>query len=98
MFNTTTQAPAAAAAGVPSPPGSVDQARAAWATAPRDAELDRWNALYDVAVPVTEPQTSMTTRERYLAGWPARDAGEQARYRELDQCSSRAEAEPEAGQ
>ena len=47
MFNTTTQARTAAAEDVPSPPASVDQARTAWATAPRDAELDRWNALYD---------------------------------------------------
>ena len=96
MFNTTTQARTAAAEDVPSPAGSVDQARAAWATAPRDAELDRWNALYDVAVPDTEPLTSMTAWERYTAGWPARDADERARYAELDQCSVRPGAE--AGQ
>ena len=77
--STTTQAQHTA--GLPA--GSVDQARAAWATASRDAELDRWNALYDRAVPA--PVTSMTTRERYLAGWPARDADERARYRELDE-------------
>jgi hypothetical protein len=77
-------------------PDAVSQARAAWATAPRDAELDRWNALCDRAVPA--PATSMTTRERYEAGWPARDADERARYRELDQCSPRHETEAEAGQ
>ena len=95
MFNTTIQARAGAAGDVPSPAGSVDQARAAWATAPRDAELDQWNALYDVAVPAPPPQ--MTTWERYAAGWPARDADERARYAELDQCVRR-EAEVEAGQ
>ena len=93
MFNTTIQA-RTASADVPSSPGSVDQARAAWATAPRDAELDRWNALYDVAVP-TPPPPQMTIWERYAAGWPARDAGERARYAELDQCVRR---EAEAGQ
>ena len=30
---------------------SIEQARTAWATAPRDAELDRWRDLYDAAVP-----------------------------------------------
>jgi hypothetical protein len=30
---------------------SFEQARTAWATAPRDAELDRWQDLYDAAVP-----------------------------------------------
>ena len=70
---------------------SVDQARAAWATAPRGTELDRWNALYDVAVPV--PRTALTTWERYTAGWPARSADERNRYRELDACSTRPEAE-----
>ena len=96
MSNTTTQAPAAAAEDVPSPPGSVGQARAAWATAPRDAELDRWNALYDRVVPA--PQTAMTVWERHAAGWPARDADELARYRELDACSPRHGTEIEAAQ
>lgn len=96
MSNTTTQAHTAAAEDVPSPAASIDQAQAAWATAPRDAELDRWNALYDVAVPATPPLTAMTTWERHEAGWPARDADERARYREFDQCSPRREA-PEAG-
>jgi len=30
---------------------SIEQARTAWATAPRDTELDRWRDLYDVTVP-----------------------------------------------
>lgn len=30
---------------------SIEQARAAWATASRDAELARWRELYDAAVP-----------------------------------------------
>ena len=77
-------------------PASVDQARAAWSTAPRDAELDRWNALYDAAVPA--PLTEMTTWERHEAGWPARDADERARYAELDQCTATPKAEIEAGQ
>ena len=29
----------------------MEQARSAWATASRDAELDRWRDLYDAAVP-----------------------------------------------
>jgi hypothetical protein len=70
-------------------PDAVSEARAAWATASRDSELDRWHELYDAVVPA--PQTAMTTWERHAAGWPARDADERARYRELD-------AEPEAGQ
>ena len=96
MPNTTTRVPTAAAEDVPFPAASIDQARAAWVTAPRDAELDRWNALYDVAVPAPPPQ--MTIWERYEAGWPARGADERARYRELDQCSPRPGADPEAGQ
>ena len=96
--NTTTRAQhTGPAPAVPSPAGSVDEARTAWATAHRDAELDRWNELYDRAVPA--PLTSMTTWERYQGGWPARDADERARYRELDQCSAQPEAaEIEAGQ
>ena len=96
MFNTTTQTQHTTAPDVPSPAASVDEARAAWATAPRDAELDRWDALYDAAVPVTTPQTAMTTWERHEAGWPARDADERARYRELD--AGRPDAEAEAAQ
>ena len=38
-------------AGIHSPGLAADQARIAWATAPRDAELDRWQELYDLAVP-----------------------------------------------
>ena len=68
-------------------PDAASEARAAWATASRDTELDRWHELYDRAVPA--PATSLTTRERGLAGWPARDADERARYRELDQASAR---------
>ena len=34
----------------------------------------------------------MTTRERYEAGWPARDADERARYHELDAFSPGHEA------
>jgi len=83
MPNTTTRAHTAAAEDVPSPAASIDQARAAWATAPRDTELARWHELYDRAVPA--PATSMSTRERWLAGWSARDADERARYRELDE-------------
>jgi hypothetical protein len=94
--NTTAQAQPTAAAAVPSLPRTVDQARTAWVTASRDAELDRWHELYDRVVPA--PLTSMTTRERYDAGWAARDADERARYRELDACSLRNGAEPEAGQ
>jgi hypothetical protein len=75
-------------------PDAVSQARAAWAIASRDDELARWNALYDRAVPA--PATSMTTWERYEAGWPARDADERARYRELDQCGTRCDT-AEAG-
>lgn len=29
----------------------VEQARVAWLTASRDTELDRWQELYDLAVP-----------------------------------------------
>ena len=36
-------------------PVSIDQARAAWAAAPRDSELDRWRELYDLAVPRPVP-------------------------------------------
>ena len=36
-------------------PVTVDQARATWATAPRDSELDRWRELYDLAVPRPRP-------------------------------------------
>ena len=39
----------------PRPAVTVDQARAAWATAPRDSELDRWRELYDLAVPRPRP-------------------------------------------
>jgi len=71
-------------------PDAASQARAAWATASRDDELARWHALYDRAVPA--PATSMTARERWLAGWPARDADERARYRELDEAERAAGA------
>jgi hypothetical protein len=54
MPNTTTRARTAAAQDVPSPAGSVDQARAAWATAGRDDELARWAELYELAV--TRPE------------------------------------------
>jgi hypothetical protein len=48
--NTTTPSqPTAAAPGTAA--RTVDQARAAWATAPRDTELDRWRELYALAVP-----------------------------------------------
>jgi hypothetical protein len=87
MSETTTQARTASDLDVSSPPAGVDRARAAWATASRDTELARWHELYDRAVPA--PATSMTARERWLAGWPARDADERARYRELDQASAR---------
>jgi hypothetical protein len=30
---------------------TVEQARMAWVTASRDTELDRWQELYDLAVP-----------------------------------------------
>ena len=97
MPNTTTQTQhTTAAPDVSSPPGTADQARATWATASRDTELDRWHELYDLAVPA--PLTAMTTWERHEAGYPARDADERARYRELDQCSPRHETEAEAGQ
>ena len=33
------------------PAVSIERARAAWATAPRDSELDRWRELYALAVP-----------------------------------------------
>jgi hypothetical protein len=92
--NTTAQ-PGIASAGTTAPAPAVDQARAAWATASRDSELARWHELYDAVV--SAPQTAMTTAERYAAGWPARDSDERTRYRELDQCSARPEAEPEAG-
>jgi hypothetical protein len=72
---------------------STDEARAAWATASRDTKLDRWHDLYDVAM----PQTSHTTRERYIAGYPPRDLDESARYRELD-AATRPGAEIEARQ
>jgi hypothetical protein len=89
--STTIQAqPSAAAPDGPAPAVSADQARTAWATASRDTELDRWHERCDRAVPA--PLTSMTTRERYDAGWPARDADERARYRELDACSGWHEA------
>ena len=45
-----------------------------------------------------QPLTALTTWERHEAGWPARDADERARYRELDQCSGQPAAEIEAGQ
>ncbi|HYZ55799.1 MAG TPA: hypothetical protein VE733_20190 [Streptosporangiaceae bacterium] len=38
-------------AGLTPPAVTTDQARAAWATASRDSELDRWRDLYDLAVP-----------------------------------------------
>jgi hypothetical protein len=45
------------------PPGrpaavTVDQARAAWATASRDTELDRWQELYDLTVPKLRQESS----------------------------------------
>jgi len=67
-------------------PDAVSGARAAWAAASRDDELARWHELYARAVPA--PATSMSTRERWLAGWPGRDADERARYRELDVAAS----------
>ena len=45
-----------------------------------------------------QPLTALTTWERHAAGYPPRDAAEQARYRELDQCSPQHDAEIEAGQ
>ena len=36
-------------------PVTVNQARAACATASRDGELDRWRELYDLAVPWPVP-------------------------------------------
>jgi hypothetical protein len=39
----------------PRPAVTAGQARAAWATAPRDSELDRWRELYDLAVPRLRP-------------------------------------------
>ncbi len=39
----------------PRPAVTVDQVRAAWATAPRDSELGRWRELYDLAVPQRRP-------------------------------------------
>jgi hypothetical protein len=96
MSSTTTQERTTRAPEMPSPAASAGQARAAWATALRDAEPGRWNALYDRAVPA--PQTAMTVWERHAAGWPARDADELARYRELDACSPRHGTEIEAAQ
>jgi hypothetical protein len=50
--STTAQAqPTAASAGTSEPELTVDQARAVWATAARDTELDRWYDLYALAVP-----------------------------------------------
>jgi len=93
--NTTAQAqPTATPPGTPAPAPTAGQARAAWATASRDTELDRWHELYALAVPLT----AMTTWERHEAGFPPRDADERARYRELDQCGARAGADLEAGQ
>jgi hypothetical protein len=40
------------------------------------------------------PLTAMTTRERYMAGLPARDTDEQARYDELGQCATPTLYEP----
>ena len=37
------------------PAVSIERARAAWATAPRDSELDRWRELYALAVPGPGP-------------------------------------------
>jgi hypothetical protein len=49
--DTTAQAqPTATSAGTSPPALTVDQARAAWATAARDTELDRWRDLYALAV------------------------------------------------
>ena len=93
--NTTAQAqPAAASPGTAVPAPTVDQARAAWATASRDTELDRWHELYALAVPLT----AMTTWERHEAGFPPRDADERARYAGRDQCSGQPGAGIEAGQ
>ena len=33
------------------PAVSIERARAAWATAHRDSELDRWRELYALAIP-----------------------------------------------
>jgi hypothetical protein len=47
---TTTSQPSATTAGA-TLARTTDQARVAWATAPRDTELDRWQELYALAVP-----------------------------------------------
>ena len=36
------------------PAVSIERARAAWATAPRDSELPRWRELYALAVPAPQ--------------------------------------------
>ncbi len=47
-----TTAPAAGRAPAPAIPArTAEQARTAWATAPRDTELARWQDLYGLAVP-----------------------------------------------
>jgi hypothetical protein len=94
MPSTTTQAPTVTAEDAPSPPARAGQARTARATAARAGELTLCNALCDQAVPLT----AMTTWERHQAGYPPRDAGERARYREFDQSAARPGAEMEAGQ
>ena len=54
--NTTAEVQPAAAPGTTAPAPTVDHARTAWATAPRDTELDRWHELYALAVPRHEPE------------------------------------------
>jgi hypothetical protein len=58
------------------------------AVAQRTAVLERQVAA--------EPVPAMTSRERWLAGQPARDRGEAARYAEYGQCAVRPEPELEA--
>jgi len=54
--DTTSQAqPTATSAGTSPADLTPDEARAAWATASRDTELDRWRDLYALAVPDPEP-------------------------------------------
>ena len=36
------------------PAVSIERARVAWATAPRDSELDRWRELHALAVPAPQ--------------------------------------------
>jgi hypothetical protein len=54
--NTTTTSQPSAVPASSAPSLTVDQARAAWAVAPRDTELTRWQELYALAVPQHEPE------------------------------------------